>query len=147
MHESTECNRVEALRARIPEARLRFTFARSGGPGGQNVNKVASRVTLWFDLDNEPELSESQKARIRGKMGGRVNAHGQLFVVSMRHRTQAANRRAATERFYELLAGALDRPKPRKRTADPARTKRHRLDEKRKQGERKQLRGRVRRAD
>jgi ribosome-associated protein len=137
----------QRLREEIPEACLRFTFARSGGPGGQNVNKVASRVTLWFDLDGDPALTPSEKARLRSKLAGRINAQGMMFVVSMRHRKQAANRRAAVERFYELLADALTVAKPRRKTVVPARAKRRRLKEKQLRSERKEFRGPVRNSE
>ena len=128
------------LSSSIPEGQLRFTYARSAGPGGQNVNKVNTRVTLWFDLAACTTLSEEQKRRVRTRLHGRINKDGRLHVVSYRHRTQLDNRRAATARFYELLAAALQRPKVRKPTRVPARARRRRLEEKRRRGERKALR-------
>ena len=97
----------------IPEGELRFTASRSGGPGGQNVNKVATRVTLIFDVGGSPSLSPDQKARIRERLATRISRDGVLRVVSQRHRTQAANRKAAVERFVELLRVALAEEPPR----------------------------------
>jgi ribosome-associated protein len=132
---------IEALRRRIPEDAFTFNFARSSGPGGQNVNKVSTRVTLLFDLKGTTALSEEQKRRIRTKLRGRISKEGFLRVVSMRHRTQRANRKAATDRFYEVLAEVLSRPKPRRATGIPARVRRERLRQKRLRGELKKLRG------
>ena len=132
---------IAGLRRRIDESQLTFTFSRSGGPGGQNLNKVNTRATLLFDLAGSSVFDRGEKQRIRARLGGRITKDGRIRVVSMRHRTQLANRRAATERFYELLAAALSRPKPRRPTAVPARSRRERLKDKRKQGERKRLRG------
>lgn len=97
----------------IPEGELRFTASRSGGPGGQNVNKVATRVTLIFDAGGSPSLSPDQKACIRERLATRISRDGVLRVVSQRHRTQAANRKAAVERFVELLRVALAEEPPR----------------------------------
>jgi ribosome-associated protein len=91
----------------IPEGEVTFTASRSGGPGGQNVNKVATRVTLVFDVAGSPNLSPDQRAGILERLATRISKDGVLRVVSQRHRTQAANRRAALERFVELLREAL----------------------------------------
>jgi len=91
----------------IPEGELTFGASRAGGPGGQNVNKVATKVTLTFDVAGSPSLSEPQRARIRERLATRITRDGVLHVVSQRHRTQGANRAAALARFAELLRGAL----------------------------------------
>jgi len=109
----------------ISEAELTFTASRSGGPGGQNVNKVATRVTLRFDVEASPSLSPDQKARILKRLATRISKGRILQVVSQRHRTQAANRRAALERFVELLRAALARETPRVPTR-PSRSARER---------------------
>ena len=132
---------IDRLRERFPEELLTFTFSRSGGPGGQNVNKVNTRVTLLLDLDGCDALNETEKRRIRARLGGRISKDGHLRVVCLRHRTQRANREAAVERFFELLAAALHSPKPRRSTGVPARERRKRLEEKRRRGEGKRLRG------
>jgi ribosome-associated protein len=97
----------------IADAELRFVASRSGGPGGQNVNKVNTRVTLLFDVGSSPSLSEEHRDRIRARLATRISADGVLRVVSQRHRTQKANRDTALERFVELLRGALACELPR----------------------------------
>ena len=131
---------TKRLRERISVDQLLFSFTRSTGPGGQNVNKVSTRVTLLFDLAGTLSLSRREKDRIFEKLGTRINKGGQLRVVSTRHRTQSANRRAAAERFYELIAGALAQAAKRVPTRPTQGSKRRRLDEKRKQGSQKRLR-------
>jgi len=131
---------VIALHRRIGEERLTFTFTRSGGPGGQNVNKVNTRVTLWFDLAASSVLTDDEKRMIRARLGGRITNDGRLHIVSMRHRTQLANRKAAVERFYELLAEALRPRTIRKATQVPRRSRERRLQEKKSTGERKRFR-------
>jgi len=112
----------------IPEDELTFTTSRSGGPGGQNVNKLNTRVTLLFDLAGSPSLTASQKHRISARLATRINRNGVLRVVSQRHRSQSANREAAVERFVELLQSALARRKRRIRTKPTATSQRRRLE-------------------
>ena len=128
------------LRRRIGEKEFSFTFTRSGGPGGQNVNKVNTRVTLWFDVEGSASLGVAEKAAIRERLGGRISKDGRLHIVSMRHRTQAANRAAALDRFYILLTEALRPRVIRKPTRKPRSAKERRLAEKQRVGERKRLR-------
>jgi ribosome-associated protein len=130
-------------RVSIPEDELAFAASRSGGPGGQHVNKVSSRVTLRFDLDGSPSLTESQKHRIRRRLATRVSNDGVLRVVCQRHRSQIANRREVVERFAELLRKALKRPRRRRKTRVPAESKRLRLEDKRRRGELKRRRSRA----
>jgi ribosome-associated protein len=118
------------LRQRIGSRGISFTFARSAGPGGQNVNKVNSRATLWFDLHADNGLSGEEKAQVAARLGGRLSREGLLHVVASRHRTQGANRAAATDRFFELLAGALRPAKHRSPTKPPKSAKLRRLREK-----------------
>jgi ribosome-associated protein len=124
----------------IPEHELQFTASRSGGPGGQNVNKVSSRVTLSFDVAQSTVFSEQQKERIRAKLSSRINSDGILRVVSQRTRSQDLNREDAVRRFVELLRKALFVPRPRIRTAVPAAAIRRRLDEKKKRTQTKRER-------
>lgn len=124
----------------IPLRELSFTFARSSKPGGQNVNKVNTQVTLIFDLVHSPSLSAVQKTRIRQRLAGRINKQGLLRVISYRHRTQAANRAAALKRFAALLSEALQETKPRKKTRQPRAAKEGRLAAKKHRSRLKQLR-------
>ena len=125
---------------RVTEDELRFTYSRSSGPGGQNVNRVETRVTLLFDVFGSPSLSEEQKRRIASHLATRINKEGILRVISQRHRTREANRRAVTERFEELLTGALRIQRHRRKTRVPRSARRRRLEGKRQRGELKRLR-------
>lgn len=127
-------------RVSIPEDELRFTASRSSGPGGQNVNKVATRMTLLFDLENSPSLSGFQKERIKGRLATRINAQGVLRVVSQRHRRQAANKREAVERFGRLMAEALRTRRPRKKTQVSRAIKNRRREENKRRSRLKRLR-------
>jgi len=114
----------------ISKEELVFRFSRSGGPGGQNVNKVNTRVTVLFDAANCKSFSDEQKRRILKRLTTRANKNGVIRVVSQRHRTQKANRAAAVERLGELLREALKKRSVRKKTAVPERAKQKRLEEK-----------------
>jgi ribosome-associated protein len=124
----------------LSEEELTFATSRSGGPGGQNVNKLETRVTLRFDLASSPSLSEEQKARLRERLATRITRSGVLHVTAQKHRTQGANREAAQERFAELLREALREETPRKKTRIPRAVSRRRVDEKKRRGQRKQER-------
>jgi ribosome-associated protein len=125
----------------IPLRELSVTFSRSSKPGGQNVNKVNTRVTLIFDVVHSPSLSAALKTRIRQRLAGRINKLGLLRVVSYRYRTQAANRVAALERFASLLREALHETKTRKKTRQPRSAKEGRLAAKKHRSLIKQMRG------
>jgi ribosome-associated protein len=119
----------------IPDGELELRTSRSAGPGGQNVNKLETRVTVRFDVEGSPSLGEEERQRIRERLGGRISKAGVLQVSSQRHRTQAANREAAVARLAELLAGALEPEAERKPTRVPRAAKRRRLEEKRRRGQ------------
>jgi ribosome-associated protein len=121
----------------IPDEEVTFATSRSGGPGGQNVNKLETRVTLRFDLAGSGALSEEQKARLRERLATRITKEGILQITSQRHRTQGANREAAGERFAELLRENLREETPRRKTRPSRAAKARRLDSKRRQSQRK----------
>ncbi len=121
-------------RLEIPDDELTYVTGPSSGPGGQNVNKVETRVTLLFDIAASRSLSEAQKERLRRRLATRINKQGVLRVASQRHRTQAANRRAATERFIELVRAALRRRRRRRLTRPTAGSRARWLEHKRRRG-------------
>ena len=126
----------------IPEDKLVLKVSRSGGPGGQNVNKVNTRVTVFFDVINCESLSDAQKRRILTRLATRTDKNGVLRVVSQKYRTQKANRRAAVERLGQLLADALKTRPVRKKTKVSYAAKQRRLEEKRRRSLLKQQRAR-----
>ena len=122
------------------EKELRFKYIRASGPGGQNVNKVATAVQLRFDVTNSPSLREDVKARLVKLAGKRVTADGVLVIEAKKYRTQEQNRFDALERFYGLLKKASERPKTRKVTRPTRASREKRLEEKRRRGETKRTR-------
>lgn len=124
----------------IPKDELVFKFSRSSGPGGQNVNKVNTRVTVLFDVADSAQFSGSQKKRILKRLATRASKKGQIRVASQKYRTQKANRAAAIDRLHELLAGALATKPPRKKTKVPFGARQRRLEEKKRRGILKQQR-------
>lgn len=124
----------------ISEHELSFSFERSPGPGGQNVNKVNTRVTLHFDVGRSTSLSHSQKSVVKKSLGSRISQDGVLRIVSSKERTQLANRRAAVNRFISLMSEALEPPKPRKKTLPPPSADRKRVENKSRRSEVKRTR-------
>lgn len=106
------------LNLNVPDlsAEIQFITSRSGGPGGQNVNKVNSKVELRFDVRNSSLLSDEQKETLLIKLSGKISLEGVLSVVSQRERSQLANKEDAISKFYSLISKALRPVKPRKRT-------------------------------
>jgi ribosome-associated protein len=125
----------------IPQDELTFSASRSSGPGGQNVNKVNTRVTLWFDVAGSPSLSAEQKQMLLTHLANRITNEGVLQIVSQQHRTQAGNRQAAVERFVEMVRVALTRPKTRHKTRATYSSKQRRLETKRHRSDVKRQRG------
>jgi len=124
----------------IPESELEFAMTRGGGPGGQNVNKVSTRVILRFDVANSPSLSDEQRELVMRKLRGRITKEGELLVISQEHRTQLANRRAAVERFAAMMSEALKVQPRRRKKKMPKAAKERRLSEKRMRSARKRER-------
>jgi len=124
----------------IPESELEFVASRSSGPGGQNVNKVSSRITLRFDVERSTALNPDQRRRIRTRLASRISKDGVLQVSSQRTRSQDLNREEALLRFAELLREAIREQKRRVKTKASRQSKEVRLHEKRKRTEVKQAR-------
>lgn len=122
----------------IPENEVSFSASRSGGPGGQNVNKVSTKVTLAFDVHASVALTDEQKQKIAAKLATRINKEGILQIVSQRTRSQEFNRIDVREKFSELLRRALTPKQTRVKTRIPGAAKRQRLTEKKKRGLTKQ---------
>jgi ribosome-associated protein len=127
----------------IPLREIRFVYGTSTGPGGQHVNRVATKATLLFDLNRTTTLTNSHRRRLDIALATRINKEGVLRVSSSKYRSQKANRDAATERFVELLNIALTPAKKRKSTRVSRSQKKKRLEHKKKRSETKKLRGKV----
>lgn len=129
-------------RRSLPARLLSARFVRAGGPGGQNVNKVATKAQVSLDLDAAaPFLGDANVARIRRKLASRLDGSGRLVVQSSRSRVQSRNLEMALTRMEELLAEALARPKARKQTKPSRGSRERRLADKKARGARKRLRG------
>jgi ribosome-associated protein len=124
----------------IDEGELDYEFARSSGPGGQNVNKVETKVTLKFVVEDSSALSDDEKLRVSQALASRITKDGVLRVTSQRHRTREANRHAAIGRFIELLDDALVVRAPRKKTQVSRAAKRRRIEGKKRRGQIKRMR-------
>jgi ribosome-associated protein len=128
----------------IPDDELSLSFVRSSGPGGQNVNKVATAVQLRFDLEHSRVLTPAVKARLRALSGRRLTADGGLLIIARNHRTQEHNRREAEARLADLVRRALVTPKRRVATRPTRAARERRLEHKARQGRAKQLRSKPR---
>lgn len=126
----------------VPAGALRAVTSRSSGPGGQNVNKVETRVTIEIDVDALP-LPDEKKQLVRERLAGRINRAGVLRVTAQAERSQLANRDRALARMEEILGDALAERAQRRPTRTPRAQKERRLREKKQRAETKRLRGRI----
>jgi ribosome-associated protein len=124
----------------IPPAELRFRTSRSGGPGGQNVNKLETRVELLFDVARSPSLSEDQKNIILSALASRIDAEGILHISSQKSRSQWENKQIVIEKLAVLLSSALRVRKKRVKTAPTRGSKERRVQSKKKHSKKKQMR-------
>jgi len=131
----------------IPESELRFSFVRGAGPGGQNVNKVATTAQLRFDLAATTLLDAAGKARLRALAGHRLTDEGEILIIARNHRTQEGNRREALGRLRELIGRALVVPKTRRPTRPTRASNERRIAGKLHRQQNKQLRRAVRHED
>lgn len=131
----------------IKDEELDYQFILAGGPGGQNVNKVATAVQLRFNVKTSTSLPEDIRERLVKIAGTRINKEGELVITARRYRSQERNRQDATERLAALIEKATVKPKPRKKRKPSPAAKKRRLDEKRKQSDKKQRRKRIRHDD
>ncbi|GAB3907399.1 alternative ribosome rescue aminoacyl-tRNA hydrolase ArfB [Larkinella knui] len=122
---------------------LQFQFARSGGSGGQNVNKVATKAELYFDIPNSAVLSDEEKAVLLEKLVTKVTTEGVLVLYHQTERTQLGNREKVTEKFYQLIRKAFEKEKPRKATRPTKASREEKLAQKKKRGAVKEQRKRV----
>jgi ribosome-associated protein len=131
----------EDLKERNPEREFVFVASRSGGPGGQNVNKVSTKVELRFNIKETLHFSEEEKELLLRKLKNKVNKEGELILVSQSERSQLLNKEAVIEKFYDIVSKALTIPVKRRSTKPTAASRRKRLEEKRNQADKKKFRG------
>jgi ribosome-associated protein len=124
----------------INENEIQLDFIRASGPGGQNVNKVATAVQLRFDVRHSPSLPDDVRERLFKLAGKRINSAGILIIDARRYRTQEKNRQDAIDRLVHWLQRAAEKPKVRRPTKPTAKSKRRRLEAKRERGELKRMR-------
>jgi ribosome-associated protein len=126
----------------LPASELQFRFSTGGGPGGQHVNKTATRVTLLFDVAGSPSLDDQTRTRLLDRLASRLDRRGLLHIDVHDSRSQWQNRETAIARFQQLLAGALLEQPERRPTKPTRRAREERLETKRRRGAVKQDRGR-----
>jgi len=121
-------------RISLRDDEIELDFVRASGPGGQNVNKVATAVQLRFDAAGSPSLPEDVRRRLLRLAGRRATDEGVIVIDARRHRTQERNRQDAVDRLVELIVRAAHTPKPRRRTRPTGASRRRRVDDKKRRG-------------
>jgi ribosome-associated protein len=124
----------------IDEREIQMEFTRASGPGGQNINKVATAVQLRFDIANSKSLPEEVRNRLLHLADNRITEDGTLIINAQRFRSQDRNRQDAVERLVKLIRSATEKPKPRRKTEPTPASKKRRLESKRRRGETKRMR-------
>jgi len=124
----------------IDESEIKERFIRGSGPGGQNVNKVATAVQLRFNVANSPSLPHDVRERLARLAGRRMTEEGILIIEARRFRTQEKNRQDAVERLTRLIQKAAEKPKPRRKTRPTMASKKRRLNTKHRRSETKRMR-------
>ena len=124
----------------ISESELKLEFIRASGPGGQNVNKVATAVKLRFDVKHSPSLPNEVRERVIRLAGRKINEAGVLIIDARRYRTQERNRQDAVARLIQLIRKAAEKPRTRRKTKPTKASKHRRLEAKRQRGDTKLLR-------
>lgn len=127
----------------IPLTELEFRFSRSGGPGGQRVNRRETRVELLFDIQHSPSLNDTQRSHLLQRLASHIDSEGVLRIVAATHRSQLRNREEALQRFVQLLRRALHLPRRRLPTKPSAQSIQQRLEHKRRRSQIKAQRRQV----
>jgi ribosome-associated protein len=125
----------------LDESEIAESFIRASGPGGQNVNKLATAVQLRFDVRHSPSLTDEVRARLERLAGKRLTRDGVLVITAQSHRTQERNRADALDRLVDLIRQATVRPVPRRPTRPTKASRKRRLESKKRRGNIKALRG------
>ncbi len=130
-------------RLSIPFSEIDISFIRSSGPGGQHVNKASTQAELTFDVAHAPSLSDADRNWLLSRLGSKLDSAGVLRITAQEFRSQLRNKQSALDKFQSLLAQALERPKPRKKTKPTKSSVETRLKRKKQASEKKRLRGRI----